>query len=203
MAAADSLFKKFVANHTWQTPTLPLLLDLAYLTPATDRVNDPRLKYIPGNVKKIWQQGRRASLANRTDSDFAQRAELVERSLAVVREMNLAGVKILAGTDSAAPNVFPGFSLHESLADLVRAGLTPMQAIQAATLRPAEFLGRETLQGTITVGKRADLVLLDENPLDDIHNTEKTNALILNGRLLNRADLDALLKKAEQFAGTH
>jgi imidazolonepropionase-like amidohydrolase len=200
---ADSLFKKFVANHTWQTPTLPLLLDLAYLTPATDRVNDPRLKYIPGNVKKIWQQGRRASLANRTDSDFAQRAELVERSLAVVREMNLAGVKILAGTDSAAPNVFPGFSLHESLADLVRAGLTPMQAIQAATLRPAEFLGRETLQGTITVGKRADLVLLDENPLDDIHNTEKTNALILNGRLLNRADLDALLKKAEQFAGTH
>ena len=200
---ADSLFKKFVANHTWQVPTLPLLLDLAYLTPATDRANDPRLKYIPANVKKIWQQGRKASLANRTDADFVQRGQLAERSLAVVREMNAAGVKILAGTDSAAPNVFPGFSLHESLADLVSAGLPPVQGIQAATSRPAEFLGRETQQGTITPGKRADLVLLDANPLDDIHNTEKINAVVLNGRLLNRADLDALLKKAEQFAATH
>jgi imidazolonepropionase-like amidohydrolase len=200
---ADSLFKKFVANHTWQTPTLPLLLDLAYLTPATDRANDPRLKYIPGNVKKIWEQGSRGSLANRTDADFAQRAELIERSLGVVRDMSAAGVKILAGTDSVAPNVFPGFSLHESLADLVRAGLTPMQAIQAATSSPAEFLEREAQQGIITVGKRADLVLLDANPLDDIHNTGKINAVVLNGRLINRADLDALLKKAEQFAATH
>jgi Amidohydrolase family len=200
---ADSLFKKFVANRTWQVPTLPLLLDLAYLTPATDRANDPRLKYIPGNVKKIWQQGRRSSLANHTDADFAQRGELTERSLALVHDMNAAGVKILAGTDSAAPNVFPGFSLHESLADLVRAGLTPMQAIQAATSRPAEFLGRETQQGTITVGTRADLVLLDANPLDEIHNTEKIDAVVVNGRLLDHADLDALLKKAEQFAATH
>jgi hypothetical protein len=200
---AGLLFKKFVANHTWQVPTLPLLLDMAYLTPATDRANDPRLKYIPGNVKKIWQQGRRGSLANRTDADFAQRAGLVERSLGVVRDMNSAGVNILAGTDSAAPNVFPGFSLHESLADLVRAGLTPMQALQAATSAPAEFLGLSAQQGIIKEGKRADLVLLDANPLDDIHNTEKISAVVLNGRLLDRADLDALLKKAEQFAATH
>jgi imidazolonepropionase-like amidohydrolase len=121
----------------------------------------------------------------------------------VVRDMNEAGVKILAGTDSAAPNVFPGFSLHESLADLVRAGLTPLQAIQAATSRAAEFLGRGTQQGSIAVGKRANLVLLDANPLDDIHNTEKIRAVVLNGRLLDRADLDALLKRAEQFAATH
>jgi imidazolonepropionase-like amidohydrolase len=200
---ADSLFKKFATNHTWQVPTFPLLIDLAYLTPDTGGANDPRMKYIPSNVKKIWQQGRKDSLANRSEPDFAQRAELVKRSLAAVSEMNAAGVRILAGTDSVAPNVFPGFSLHESLADLVQAGLTPMQTILAVTSGPAEFLGRSGEQGTIAVGKRTDLVLLDANPLDDIHNTEKIRAVILNGKLLGRADLDAMLKKVEQFAATH
>jgi imidazolonepropionase-like amidohydrolase len=109
----------------------------------------------------------------------------------------------MAGTDAAAPNVFPGFSLHEDLAYLVEAGFTPLQALQAATTKPAEFLGRNETQGTIQAGKRADLVLLDANPLADIHNTQKIRAVIVNGRLLERADLDALLAEVEQFAGSH
>ena len=200
---ADSLFAKFVTNQTWQVPTFPLLMDLAYLTPETRHANDPRLKYIPGNVRKTWQQVNKDILANRTEPDFAQRAELVKRSQAAVRDMNAAGVKILAGTDSAAPNVFPGFALHESIADLVEAGLTPLQALQAATSGPAEFLDLTTQQGTITPGKRADLLLLDANPLDDIHNTQKIRAVILNGKLLDRAALDGILKSTEQFAATH
>jgi imidazolonepropionase-like amidohydrolase len=200
---ADSLFTKFATNHTWQVPTFPLLMDLAYLTTETLRPNDPRMKYIPGNVKTIWQQGSKDSLENRAAADFAQRVELVRRSQAAVRDMNAAGVRILAGTDSAAPNVFPGFALHESIADLVEAGLTPMQALQAATSGPAEFLGLSAKQGSIAPGKRADLLLLDANPLDDIHNTQKIRAVILNGKLLDRAVLDAMLKHAEQFAATH
>jgi len=200
---ADTLFAKFVANQTWQVPTLPLLLDLVYLTPEKTRANDPRLRYIPGNVRKIWQLGSKDILTNRTEADFTQRAELVRRSQAAVRDMNAAGVKILAGTDSAAPNVFPGFALHESIADLVEAGLSPMQALQAATSGPAEFLNLTAQQGTITPGKRADLLLLDANPLDDIHNTQKIRAVILNGKLLDRAALDAMLKSVEQFAATH
>ena len=106
----------------------------------------------------------------------------------------------MAGTDSTAPNLVPGFALHDSIADLVQAGLTPMQALQAATSKPAEFLKRSNEQGTIGPGQRADLVLLDANPLADIHNTQKIHAVILKGKYIDRAALDALLAHAAQFA---
>ena len=111
--------------------------------------------------------------------------------------------RIMAGTDTTAPFVFPGSSLHEELALLVRAGLTPMQALQAATRLPAEFLGKLQTQGTIEQGKVADLLLLDANPLDDIQNTQKIRAVILRGKLLDRNSLDELLTKEENFAKTH
>jgi imidazolonepropionase-like amidohydrolase len=117
--------------------------------------------------------------------------------------MNAAGVPIMAGTDTTAPFVFPGSSLHEELALLVQAGLTPMEALQAATKRPAEFLGRLQTQGTIERGKIADLVLLDANPLADIHNTQRISAVILRGKLLDRKALDEVLAKEEAFAKAH
>jgi imidazolonepropionase-like amidohydrolase len=197
---AEQLYSKLLANHTWQVPTLPLLIELAFLTPATDRANDPNLKYIPQNLQKIWKQGRAESLANKTSGDFLLRAELVEASLKAVGDMHAAGIPIMAGTDSTAPNLVPGFALHDSIADLVRAGLTPMEALQAATSKPAEFLDRANEQGTIAPGQRADLVLLDANPLADIHNTQKIRAVFLKGKYLDRATLDALLNKAAQFA---
>jgi imidazolonepropionase-like amidohydrolase len=197
---AQQLYAKFLANRTWQVPTLPLLIELAYLTPATDRADDPNLKYIPQNLQKIWKQGRAESLANKTSGDFMLRAKLVEASLKAVGDMHAAGIPMMAGTDSTAPNLVPGFALHDSIADLVRAGLTPVQALQAATSKPAEFLGRTSEQGTIATGQRADLVLLDANPLEDIHNTEKIHAVILKGKYLDRAALDALLARAANFA---
>jgi imidazolonepropionase-like amidohydrolase len=109
----------------------------------------------------------------------------------------------MAGTDTTAPYVFPGSSLHEELALLVQAGFTPMQALQAATKLPAEFLGKLQTQGTIEQSKFADLVLLDANPLDDIHNTQKIRAVILRGKLLDRSVLDELLTKEENFAKVH
>jgi imidazolonepropionase-like amidohydrolase len=93
--------------------------------------------------------------------------------------------------------------LHEELALLVQAGLTPMQALQAATKRPAECLGKLQTQGTIEKGKLADLLLLDANPLEDIYNTTKIRALILRGKLLDRNFLDQLLATEESFAKSH
>jgi len=200
---ASRLFQKFAANHTWQVPTLPLLIRLAYLVPENDRIDDPRLKYIPGNLRNIWNQSRGGLLDMRTETDFALRRRLIHQSLSAVKAMKETGISIMAGTDATAPNVFPGFSLHEDLSYLVEAGLTPIQALQAATVEPAEFLGRSAEQGTIAAGKRADLVLLDANPLEDIQNTQKIQAVILKGKLFQRSDLDALLSGVERFAAAH
>ena len=200
---AAALFRTFAANGTWQVPTFPVLVHLAFITPQTNLFNDPRIKFVPQSERKIWQEGVAGQLAAGSKSDFALRDEIVKRSLAIVGKMQAAGVRFMAGTDTAAPNVFPGSSLHEELADLVSAGLTPMQALQAATKNPAEFLGKRQSQGTIAPGKVADLVLLDANPLDDIHNAQKIRAVILRGQLLDRSALDALLSSVEHFAYTH
>lgn len=107
----------------------------------------------------------------------------------------------MTGTDLADGRIFPGYSVHEELALLVDAGFTPNEAIQAATRVPAEFL-RLNDAGTIQQGKRADIVLLTADPLLDIHNTTKIDAVVLRGRLLDRARLDALLRDAERLAAT-
>jgi imidazolonepropionase-like amidohydrolase len=177
-------------------------MHLAYLTPETDLAQDPRLKYVPAGVRKNWDEGRRQNLAHQTEEEYEMRRKLVQSSLSVVKQMYLGGVPIMAGTDTTAPNVLPGFSLHEDLVDLVEAGLTPLAALQAATIKPAEFLGRTAEQGTIVPGKRADLVLLDANPLHDIRNTQKIDTVLVNGKLLNRGDLDALLGQVARFAAS-
>jgi len=197
---AQQLYAKFLTNHTWQVPTLPLLIHLAFLTPANDLAGDPNLKYVPQNLRKIWTQGTSESLANKTPDDFEVRARLVQASLQVVRGMHAAGIPMMAGTDSTAPNVVPGCSLQESIADFVQAGLTPMEALETATSKPAEFLGRSKEQGSIAPGQRADLVLVDANPLEDIRNTQKIRAVLLKGKLLDRSALDGLLNEAAQFA---
>jgi imidazolonepropionase-like amidohydrolase len=197
---AAALFRAFVANGTWQVPTFPILAHLGFMTPATDLSRDPRMKFVPQNERKIWQQGVSSRLEHRSAPDFALRAEIVSRYLDLVGKMQSARVRFLAGTDTPAPNVFPGSSLHEDLAYLVQAGMTPLQALQAATKNSADFLGKLPSQGTVEQGKLADLVLLDANPLDDIHNTQKIRAVILRGQLLDRPALDALLHSVEHFA---
>jgi imidazolonepropionase-like amidohydrolase len=97
--------------------------------------------------------------------------------------MQQAGLGLLAGTD-LPPDAKNG-TIHDELADLVDAGLTPMQALEAATINPAKFLGKSSSLGTIERGKIADLVLLSANPLDDIHNTARISAVILGGRVVS------------------
>jgi imidazolonepropionase-like amidohydrolase len=154
-------------------------------------------------VLENWEKGSQDRDKGATPEEYSLRGRLMQASLQIVGKMQRAGVPMLAGTDTTAPFIFPGSSLHEELALLVQAGLTPMQALQAATKLPAEFLGRQQTQGTIEKGKLADLVLLDANPLDDIHNTERISAVILRGKLLNRIQLDELLAREENFARAH
>jgi imidazolonepropionase-like amidohydrolase len=200
---AAALIAEFARNQTWQVPTLILLRNDAYPTPETKTSSDTRRKYIPLKVLATWEKGARDRDKGATAREFSLRESLMQASLRIVGKMNVAGVPIMAGTDTTAPYVFPGSSLHEELGFLVKAGLTPMQALQAATKRSAEFLGRLQTHGTVEQGKVADLLLLDASPLEDIHNSTKIRALILRGKLLDRNVLDELLTKEESFAKTH
>lgn len=111
-----------------------------------------------------------------------------------IREMREAGVRIMAGSDVAVLNIFPGASLHEELRLFVDSlGMSPLEALERATREPAEWLGLADSVGTITPGKVADLVLLDANPLQDITNTRRVAAVVMRGRLFERDDLDAVL----------
>jgi cytosine/adenosine deaminase-related metal-dependent hydrolase len=193
-AALSSVFKR---NGTWQCPTLTLLHMFGYGDdPAF--LNDPRLKYIPPRRRASWNP---AGLeGTRTAEDFAYSKREFQRYLQVVGTMQESGVGILAGTDTQNPYTFYGFSLHDELGFLVQAGLTPMQALQASTLNPARFFGKETDFGTIEQGKIADLVLLDANPLDAIGNTKKIDAVVYGGSFYPRASLDAMLTRVEALA---
>jgi imidazolonepropionase-like amidohydrolase len=126
------------------------------------------------------------------------RAAAIQRfwsiALKHTREMREAGVRLMVGTDAAVLNVFPGASVHDELRLFVDSlGMSPLQAIESATRKPAEWLGLADSVGTITAGKVADLVLLDADPLADITNTRRIAAVVLRGRLFLQRDLTALL----------
>jgi imidazolonepropionase-like amidohydrolase len=125
----------------------------------------------------------------------------VEKRRQFVGMCNRAGVKILAGTDGPGiGRLTVGFGLHHELALLVEAGLKPIEALQAATIHAASALRKENDMGSLEAGKFADMVILNSDPLSDIHNTRKIDAVILRGRILNRTTLDATLAEIEAEA---
>jgi imidazolonepropionase-like amidohydrolase len=200
-ARAAGLFALLAKNHTWQCPTLVWERG-GNLIDETDFAHDTRAKYVPASWKDgTWKRFTEEIVHDFNTDDLATRKRFVEKELEVVNTMHRAGIPFLAGTDTPpGVYVFPGFSLHEELQRFVGAGFTPMEALQTATLNPAKFLGMEDRSGTIEKGKVADLVLLNANPLDDIRNTQKIEAVIVNGRYLPRAELDRMLAGVEKAA---
>jgi imidazolonepropionase-like amidohydrolase len=181
----------FIKNNTWQTPTLTIRHARPYLQ-ELQASNDPRLRYMPKSIVDSW--GPRVDQRQPTNPEVvASRKRLFHKELEVVGLMNRAGVKLLAGTDAPNPYCFPGFGLHDELGFMVQAGLTPLEALQTATINPAEFLGLSKILGTVEKGRIADLVLLDANPLENIANTKRIAAVVSSGRLLDRKALDGLL----------
>jgi hypothetical protein len=197
-AKAAALFKKFVANGTWQAPTLVCRRTWAMLNDAS-YTDDPRRKYLPLFITATWgRETRDGTVIIRAlgitlePKDIEYQKLLFEGHLKLVRDMHKAGVKLLAGTDTPVPYCFPGSGVHDELELFVQAGLTPREALQTATRNPAEYLGRLADLGTVEVGKLADLVLLDANPLDDIRNIRKIHAVVVGGNFLPKATVQRL-----------
>jgi len=192
---AGALLQTLKKNGTWVTPTLASLYITAH--PETWKTDDPQLSFVPAALAKQW----RDSL---NDPEMKERAAWLGRQAAndwkLTGELHRAGVPLLVGSGSLDAFVFPGESLHLELAELVRAGLAPMEVLQAATRGAAEFLGREKEIGTIQAGKLADLVLLDASPAENIANARKISAVIRDGGYYDRAALDALLAHAKEAA---
>jgi len=198
---AAVLFALLAKNRTWQCPTLVWERG-GNLIDETDFAHDTRAKYVPAYWKDVtWKRFTDQVIHEFNTDDLSTRKRFVEKELEVVNAMHRAGIPFLAGTDTPpGVYVFPGVSLHEELQRFVAAGFTPLEALQTATLNPSKFLGMEDRLGTIEPGKLADMVLLDANPLDDIRNTQRIAAVIVNGRYLSRADLDGMLAGVESAA---
>ena len=198
---AKTLIELFAKNQTWQVPTLAWERG-QWLVDDIDLSQDPLIKYAPVAWKnRTWAMFKKDILETMDTDPLPVRKRFVQMELEMTLAMFRAGVPFMAGTDTAAGiHIFPGFSLHQELALFVEAGLTPMQALQTATLNPAKFLGTTANMGTVEKGKIADLVLLDANPLEDINNTRKIQAVVLAGRYFSRAQLDEMLHGVEVAA---
>jgi imidazolonepropionase-like amidohydrolase len=204
-AARRTLYQRLAASGAWYTPTLVVSravqvsgdsgLRLLFSSGAERATREQR--YASDWLLGWW----RMQLEERARDTSTAQVEAVRlgyaSSLEDVRGMRDAGVRLLAGTDAGSVLVYPGFSLHEELRLLVEeAGLSPREALVAATISPARYFGMESDLGSIAPGQIADLVLLDADPLENIRNTARIFAVVQRGRLFDRARLDALLEGA-------
>ena len=158
---------------------------------------DPARRFVPREQNKRWD----ADLTETAAKPEAERTALqrfFEHGLRITALAHRAGIPIMAGTDANDTMIVPGFSLHRELTLLRAAGLTNMEVLRTATTIPAKYLGRSADLGGIGIGKRADLILLRASPLDDIRNTASVEAVVANGRLFQRHELDSLLTAVEQ-----
>jgi len=190
-----ALAARLVKNGTWLSPTFMPGGGVRALSTR----NADLAKYVFAPLRTRWQQ--QAAAAPEPAVPSAQEQELAKaaeaRRLEIMAIMKKGGVQFVVGTDAGGAWRIPGRSLHEGLVEMTKAGLTPMETIVAATSSSARLLGREKDLGTIQVGKLADLVVLNANPLQQIENTRTVNAVVVNGQLLDRKALDDMLAQLE------
>lgn len=196
-ARTQAFFAKLVANDTWLSPTM--MLNRVMTLPADTYAHDPRLKYLPPDIRTFWAD--RVKLYSPvTPEEIAQQEDYLQTRLELIGAARRAGVRFLGGTDCLNPYSFPGFGLHDELGILVEAGLSPLQALQTVTRDAAGFLGEGDTAGTVSVGKVADLVVLDANPLADIGAVRRIDTVVTRGRVLDRATLAKMLADVEAAA---
>lgn len=182
--SCEARFKSLAAKGVWETPTIAFTMAI----PALFRGEPmPHSEYASESLLEATRENARFSKFDaEKEAWFSGNAKA---SLPILRTLVENGNGLLAACDG----LVPGFCIHDELEWMARAGLTPLQALQTATINPARYLGRETTSGSVAVGKRADLVVLDADPLLDINNARRIAAVVVRGHLMQRPDLDRLL----------
>lgn len=177
------------AAMVWQVPTQVLLDNLLNDIPAEELATRPEMKYMPPETIKNWIATKQKYL----QISQAERAKLLALRRRFIKALHDAGVPFALGSDAPQFWNVPGFSAHRELRSLVDAGLTPYQALRTGTANVGVYFKTEATTGTLAAGKRADLLLLDANPLQNIDNTWKIAGVMVNGRWLSKAEIDKRL----------
>jgi imidazolonepropionase-like amidohydrolase len=181
-------------SGSWQVPTL-IRLRTSEFADAPEYQNDPNFKYESAAVRREWAEVSRDFSKKITPAQKVTVQKFWLLQLKLARMLDDAGVPMLAGTDSAGGAIVAGFSLHQEFALLAQDGFSPLKILQMTTLNAARFYGRETTMGSVEVGRDADLVLLDGNPITSAANLDRIEAVVRNGTFYSREALDAKLRE--------
>ena len=193
-AKCRSVAAAIAKSGSWQVPTL-IRIRTSNFADAPEFRNDPNFKYVSAQNRKDW-----IDVSNRFSNKITPAQKLTiqrfwELQLKLARMLDDAGVPMMTGTDSAGGAIVAGFSLHQEFALLAQDGFSPLRILQLTTLNPARFYGREANMGSIEVGRDADLVLLDANPMESAQNLDRINAVVRNGTFYSRDSLDKKLRE--------
>jgi hypothetical protein len=191
--ACRPFFQMLATRGIWQTPTIAAWKELGTIGTPASEIPAEQMAYTTKSQREFWAANQTLFATPEVVRQMRAQAKVAAQ---VVNDMQKAGVPILAGCDG----MIAGYCLHDELAVMVGGGMPPLAALQTATLNPAKYFKIEQTAGTVAVGKRADLVLLDANPLTDINNVRRIHAVILAGRLLDRKELDKTLAEVKAKA---
>ena len=172
-------------NHTWIVPTMVAKRGISYMD-EMGKEKDDRLSYLPNDISFSWKPENDFRVKNRVPQQWKDVKTLYQNGVSQLTLLIKNNIPLVAGTDFPNPYCFPGSGIHDEFELMTGAGLSPLQALQSATLNAAKFLGKTDSLGTVAANKYADILLLSENPLINISNTRKIEGLFVNGKFYNK-----------------
>jgi imidazolonepropionase-like amidohydrolase len=190
-----ALVQKTKAAGVWVVPTETLMLNFLSSEPIEAMMKRPELAYVTPEMRQQWEKGLRGFRTGAQNPTPQQRARLMAFRSRLLRQMQDTGVGILLGADSPQVLNVPGIATHQELAAVVKAGLTPYEALVSGTRNVAVYFGTEKEEGLVAPGMKANLLVLNANPLQDITRTLDRAGVVHNGTWHDRAALDAMLAK--------
>ena len=184
-----TFFETLARRGVWSTPTLAAMSEIMTIGTPASTVPPDRMAYASKSLRAMWAGNQ--SISSPGAAQFLK--VNAEVAAVVTKDMATAGVGILAGCDG----MIAGFCVHDELVAMVQGGMTPLAALQTATLNPARYFGLQQTAGSVAAGQSADLLLLDANPLIDITNVRRIRAVVVAARFLDRTEIDKLLAQVK------